>query len=123
VLKGNWKIVVYMSNKAKPAQKQAILKAWTGKLGGPLADIAKLVGEVKGVYDVPIQFKLNKGKGIIKIGDKVEAAMLRGIKKPEAVELFKKIGLNVEPMTGKEYREYWTGIEKVVGEVIAGMKK
>jgi hypothetical protein len=75
VLKGNWKIVFYMSNKAKPAQKQAILKAWTGKLGGPLADIAKLVGEVKGVYDVPIQFKLNKGKGTIKIGDKVEAAM------------------------------------------------
>ncbi len=75
VLKGNWKVVVYMSNKAKPAQKQAILAAWTGKLGGPLADLAKLVGEVKGVYDVPIQFKLNKGKGTIKIGDKVEAAM------------------------------------------------
>ena len=75
VLKGNWKVVVYMSNKAKPAQKQAILEAWTGKLGGPLADLAKLVGEVKGVYDVPIQFKLNKGKGTIKIGDKVEAAM------------------------------------------------
>jgi hypothetical protein len=76
VLKGNWRVVVYMSNKAKPAQKQAILAAWTGKLGGPLADIAKLVGEVKGVYDVPIQFKLNKGKGTIKIGDKVEAAMV-----------------------------------------------
>ena len=75
VLKGNWKIVVYMSHKAKAAQKQAILEAWTGKLGGPLADIAKLIGEVKGVYDVPIQFKLNKGKGTIKIGDKVEATM------------------------------------------------
>ena len=75
VLKGNWKVVVYMSSKAKSAQKQAILDAWTGKLGGPLADLAKLVGEVKGVYDVPIQFKLNKGKGTIKIGDKVEAAM------------------------------------------------
>lgn len=75
VLKGNWRVVVYMSNKAKPAQKKAILDAWTGKLGGPLADIAKLVGEVKGVYDVPIQFKLNKGKGTIKIGDKVDAAM------------------------------------------------
>jgi hypothetical protein len=75
ILKGNWKVVVYMSNKAKPAQKQAILDAWTGKLGGPLADLAKLVGEVKGVYDAPIQFKLNKGKGTIKIGEKVEAAM------------------------------------------------
>jgi hypothetical protein len=75
VLKGNWKVVVYMSSKAKPAQKQAILDAWTGKLGGPLADLAKLVGEVKGVYDAPIHFKLSKGKGTIKIGEKVEAAM------------------------------------------------
>ena len=75
VLKGNWKVVVYMSNKAKAAQKKAILDAWTGKLGGPLADVAKLVGEVKGIYDVPIQFKLSKGKGTIKIGQKVAAEM------------------------------------------------
>ena len=75
VLKGNWKVVVYMSRKAKPAQKQAILDAWTGKLGGPLSDLAKLVGEVKGVYDVPIEYKLAKGKGTIKIGDRVQATM------------------------------------------------
>jgi hypothetical protein len=75
VLKGNWKVVFYMSNKAKPAQKKAILDAWTGKLGGPLADLAKLVGEVKGVYDVPVQYKLSKGKGTLKVGDKVDATM------------------------------------------------
>lgn len=75
VLKGDWKIAVYMSDKAKPAQKQAILDAWTGKLGGPLADLAKLVGEVKGVYDAPIQFKLSKGKGTIKVGSWIEAEM------------------------------------------------
>jgi len=55
--------------------------------------------------------------------DKVEAALVQGLKKPENAELFKKIGLNAQVMTGKEYREYWTGIEKVVGEVISGMKK
>lgn len=57
------------------------------------------------------------------IVDKVEAALLRGVKKPESAELFKKVGLSPKVMTGKEYREYWTGIEKVVGEVIQGMKK
>ncbi|HSB68658.1 MAG TPA: tripartite tricarboxylate transporter substrate binding protein [Candidatus Methylomirabilis sp.] len=55
--------------------------------------------------------------------DRVEAALIRGVKKPENAELFKKIGLSATVMTGKEYREYWTGIEKVVGEVIQGMKK
>jgi tripartite-type tricarboxylate transporter receptor subunit TctC len=53
--------------------------------------------------------------------DTVEAAVIRGVKKPENVELFKKIGLNVKVMTGKEYRVYWKGIEDVVGDVIKAM--
>lgn len=46
ILQGNWRIVVFMDDKASPQQQEAILNAWTGKLGGPLADMAKLVGEV-----------------------------------------------------------------------------
>lgn len=75
ILKGNWKIAVYVSDKAKPTQKQAILDAWTGKLGGPLADLAKLIGEVKGVHDAPIEFKLEKGKGTLTVGTQVDAEM------------------------------------------------
>lgn len=75
VLKGNWKIAVYMSDKATPAQKQAILDAWGGKLGGPLTDLANLVGEVVGVHDASIDFRLEKGKGTLKIGQSVEAEM------------------------------------------------
>lgn len=74
-LKGNWSLVVYVSDKAAPAQKQAILDAWTGKLGGPLADLAKLVGEVRGVYDAPIDFRLEKGKGMIQVGSRIAAEM------------------------------------------------
>ena len=51
----------------------------------------------------------------------VETAMLRGVKKPENAGLFQKVGLVAKPMNGKEYREYWTGIEKVVGDVIKAM--
>jgi hypothetical protein len=75
VLKGNWKVAVYMSDKATPAQKQAILDAWTGKLGGPLADLANLVGEVLGVHDAPVEFRLEKGKGTLKVGQFVDAEM------------------------------------------------
>ena len=56
------------------------------------------------------------------IVDKVEAAVIRASKKPETAAMFAKIGLNLKIMTGKEYRTYWTGIEKVVGEVIKDMK-
>lgn len=76
ILKGNWKIAIYMSDKATPAQKQAILDAWTGKLGGPLADLAQLIGEVRGVHDASVDFRLEKGKGTLKVGQCVEAEMV-----------------------------------------------
>ncbi len=75
ILKGNWKVAVHVDKKATPQQKEAILAAHTGKLGGPLADLAPLIGEVLGVYDVPIDFNVKEGKGTIRVGDAVSAEM------------------------------------------------
>jgi hypothetical protein len=75
ILKGNWKIAVYMSDRATAAQKQAILDAWTGKLGGPLADLAQLVGEVRGVHDAPVDFRIEQGRGTLKVGQVLDAEM------------------------------------------------
>lgn len=75
VLKGDWKVAVFVDSKATAQQKEAILDAHTGKLGGPLADLAPLIGEVLGVYDAPIAFDIAEGKGTIRIGDAVFAEM------------------------------------------------
>jgi hypothetical protein len=75
VLKGNWKVAAYLDAKATPEQKEAILAAHTGKLGGPLADLAQLVTEVVGVYDVPIAFDMKEGRGTIRVGDAAAAEM------------------------------------------------
>jgi hypothetical protein len=75
VLKGNWKVAAHVDSKATPEQKQAILAAHTGKLGGPIGDLAPLIGEVVGVYDVPIDFNIVEGKGTLRIGDVVSAQM------------------------------------------------
>jgi hypothetical protein len=75
VLSGNWKVAAYVDSKASSKQKEAILAAHTGKLGGPLADLAKLIGEMVGVYDAPIQFDMAEGKGTIRVGDAVSAEM------------------------------------------------
>src|SRR3972149_4712577 len=45
VLKGNWKVALIVDDKATDAQQQALVDVWTGKLGGPVADLAGLVGE------------------------------------------------------------------------------
>jgi len=75
ILKGNWKVAVYIDDKASEAQKQAIVDVWTGKKGGPVADLAGLVGEVVAVEQAPISFKLHEGKGSVRIGDVVDMEM------------------------------------------------
>jgi hypothetical protein len=47
VLKGNWKVALFVDDKASDEQNQALLDVWTGKLGGPVADLGTLkIGSV-----------------------------------------------------------------------------
>lgn len=75
ILQGNWKMAVFVDDKASPQQQEAMLNAWTGKLGGPLADMAKLVGEVVAVERAPISFEVEAGQGRLRIGTVAEATM------------------------------------------------
>jgi len=69
ILQGNWRAAVYVSDNATKAQEDAILKVYTGKLGGPVGELVKLVGEVVSVERVPITFDVQGGKGTLKIGN------------------------------------------------------
>jgi len=73
ILKGNWRVVAYVDNKATEAQQAAILSVYTGQKGGPVADLAKLVGEVVEVERVPFTFDVEKGKGRLRIGNMITA--------------------------------------------------
>jgi hypothetical protein len=68
ILKGNWRMVAIVDDEATPEQQEALLNVWTGKLGGPVADLAQLVGEVVGVERVPVTFEVEGGQGRIRIG-------------------------------------------------------
>jgi hypothetical protein len=49
VLAGNWEIVALVDEKGSPEQREALLDAFTGKLGGPLGDLWEaLIDEVAG---------------------------------------------------------------------------
>jgi hypothetical protein len=71
ILQGNWRIVAFVDDQATEEQEQALLDLWTGKLGGPVADLAQLVGEVMGVERAPVTFEVAQGKGYLKIGDDI----------------------------------------------------
>ena len=75
ILKGNWQALLYVDDKATQEQQDALLAVFTGKLGGPIADTASLIGEVVGIERVPITFTVDKGKGTLSIGERVHAEM------------------------------------------------
>ena len=75
VLKGNWKVALFVDDKASEQENQALLDVWTGKLGGPVADLAGLIGEVVSVERAPITYQLNEGKGTLKIGSVADTEM------------------------------------------------
>jgi len=75
VLEGHWKVAVFVDDKATDDQTEAIVSVWTGKLGGPVADLAQLIGEVVAVEKAPIMFDVKEGKGTLKIGTIAEATM------------------------------------------------
>jgi len=69
ILKGNWRAAIYLNDKVTPKQEEAILSVYTGKLGGPVAELVKLIGEVVSVEKVPITFDVQGGKGTLKVGN------------------------------------------------------
>ncbi|MCH8226087.1 MAG: DUF1326 domain-containing protein [Chloroflexi bacterium] len=75
VLDGNFRAVAYLDDKASQTQIDALLAAFGGKLGGPLEDMAKLVGETVAVVTTTIEFHVKEGRGTLKIGDEAEAIM------------------------------------------------
>ena len=75
ILQGNWTVRVYVDKDATEEQTKALLNVWSGKLGGPIADMAKLVGEIVSVEQVPITFEVKGVNGTIKVGDGITAAL------------------------------------------------
>ena len=72
---GSWKVVIFVDERATDEQFQALVDAYSGKLGGPLADLAGLVGEVLGVRREPIAHEIRGGTGTLRIGDLVSSEM------------------------------------------------
>lgn len=80
VLEGNWRAVVYVDDRATEEQEGAMLKVWTGQLGGPISDLVALIGEVITVERATIDFDVNEGNGTLRMGENIvaELAPFRG---------------------------------------------
>jgi hypothetical protein len=75
VLAGNWRVVLFVDDRATPEQREALLDTFGGKLGGGPAEYAKLIGEIVAVNPVPIEHRVVNGKGTLRVGTAVYSEM------------------------------------------------
>jgi len=71
----SWTAVVFVDERATAEQEGVMLRLFTGQLGGAIADLAGLIGEVVAVERAPITFSVEGGRGRLKIGTRVDDEM------------------------------------------------
>lgn len=62
MLKGGWKVALYVDERADQKQRDALAAVFSGKGGGHLAALGPLIAEVLGVEAVPIKYEENGKK-------------------------------------------------------------
>lgn len=72
---GSWRVVRFVPSDATEEQKRAILGAFRGDYGGPLADLAGLVGEVVAEESAEIEHHVVGGAGTVRIEGVLESEM------------------------------------------------
>ncbi|HEV2359994.1 MAG TPA: DUF1326 domain-containing protein [bacterium] len=72
MLDGNWRVGVFMDAAASPSQQEKLGAVFSGKLGGPMAGLVPLIGEMLGMEVVSIQYEDNGRRHRVKIGDAAE---------------------------------------------------
>ncbi|MBB3189897.1 DUF1326 domain-containing protein [Halomonas cerina] len=72
---GNIKVGLIIDDQADEAQTQAISEIASGAVGGPMAGLAPLVGEMAGVEKRPITFTEDGLKRTVEAGDLVDQAL------------------------------------------------
>ena len=67
---GNWRVALYLDERAAPDQAEALGAIFSGQAGGHLANLVPLISEVAGVESVPITFEgASDGARSVKVGD------------------------------------------------------
>ena len=69
---GNWRLGVFVDDQASDDQADKLVKVFTGQLGGPMAGLAPLVGDLLGVERVPIDVQDDGVRHSVKIGDVID---------------------------------------------------
>lgn len=69
---GNWKVVLYIDQRADVRQQEALSSIFGGQVGGHPALLASFISEVVAVESLPIHFEVEQGRRHLKLGESAE---------------------------------------------------
>jgi hypothetical protein len=72
----SWRQVIVIDEQASDEQVSAILDAYSGVFGGPLADLARLVSQTLGVERAAISYTVADGAGTVRAGYLVSVSVI-----------------------------------------------
>jgi hypothetical protein len=71
MLDGNWRVGLIIDAKASKEQADKLGGVFAGQMGGPMASLAPLIGEVLGIEQQPIEYRDSGSKHHVKIGNDI----------------------------------------------------
>ncbi|HEY7603325.1 MAG TPA: DUF1326 domain-containing protein [Gaiellaceae bacterium] len=115
---GNWKLGVFIDDQATDEQAEKLTSVFTGQLGGPMAALGPLVGEVLGIERVPIEMVDDGVRHTVRVGDaidfEIEDIVPFGVETGEPARLtgiFHPVGSTLTAAEAKRSRISAFGIE------------
>ena len=69
---GNWRLGVYIDDQASDEQFDKLVQVFGGQLGGPMAALAPLVGEILGVERAAIEVSDDGLRHSVRVGDTID---------------------------------------------------
>jgi hypothetical protein len=69
---GNWRLGIFMDEQATDEQSDKLVQVFTGQIGGPMAGLAPLVGEVLGVERARIEVQDDGLRHSVRVGDAID---------------------------------------------------
>ena len=99
---GNWRLGVFVDENANDEQADKLVQVFGGQLGGPMAALGPLVGEMLGVERAAIEMKDDGTRHSLKVGDaidfEIEDIVPFGVESGEPVRfqgMFHPVGSNL----------------------------
>ena len=115
---GNWRLGMFIDDQATDEQADKLGAVFGGQLGGPMAALGPLVGEVLGVERVPIEVVDDGLRHSVRIGDaidfEIEDIVPFGVETGQPVRfdgMFHPVGSNLTMAEAKRSRINAFGIE------------